>query len=148
LGAYTVLIGLIALLCAALFAGAAFYINLAEHPARMMLPTQFAVLQWRPSYARGFAMQATLAVVGGCSGLWQWYAGGTITWLIGGLLLLLNWPYTLLVIMPTNHILEAEGAERRADSAGLLRRWNRLHMARTGLSLLAVGAMATGVLGY
>ena len=141
------LFGLIALICAAFFAGAAFYINVAEHPARMSIPTSFAVLQWRPSYARGFAMQATLAVIGGGAALWQWYVAGNNAWLIGGVLLLANWPYTLLVIMPTNHILEAEGAELREESAGLLRRWNRLHMVRTALSLLAVGAMAIGAMG-
>ena len=42
----------IAALCAALFAGAALYINLAEHPARMGLETRMAVLQWAPSYKR------------------------------------------------------------------------------------------------
>ena len=141
------LIGLIALICAAFFAGAAFYINVAEHPARMLIPTNFAVLQWRPSYARGFAMQATLAVIGGCAALWQWYAAGSAAWLIGGVLLLANWPYTLLVIMPTNHILEAEGAETSAAADSLLRRWNRLHAVRTGLSLLAVGAMLVGAMG-
>ena len=142
------LIGLIALICAAFFAGAAFYINVAEHPARMLIPAKFAVLQWRPSYARGFAMQATLAVIGGCAALWQWYSASNVAWLIGGVLLLANWPYTLLVIMPTNHILEAEGAETSAEAASLLRRWNRLHMVRTGLSLLAVCVMAAGTLGY
>ena len=141
------LIGLIALICASLFAGAAFYINVAEHPARMLIPSNFAVLQWRPSYARGFAMQATLAVIGGCAALWQWYAAGGAAWLIGGVLLLANWPYTLLVIMPTNHILEAEGAETSAAADSLLRRWNRLHAVRTGLSLLAVGAMLVGAMG-
>ena len=141
-------IGLIGLICAAFFAGAACYINVAEHPARMRLPTQYAVLQWRPSYARGFAMQATLAVIGGCAAMWQYYATGHIAWLVGGVLLLANWPYTLLVIMPTNHKLEAEGAEMSAQAVGLLRRWNRLHTVRTGLSLLAVCAMAAGTLGY
>jgi Domain of unknown function (DUF1772) len=141
------LIGLLALICAAFFAGAAFYINTAEHPARMRIPASYAVLQWRPSYARGFAMQATLAVIGGCAALWQWYAAGNIAWLFGGVLLLANWPYTLLAIMPINHRLEAEGAEMNAEAPELLRRWNRLHMVRTGLSLLAVSAMSIGVMG-
>ena len=42
----------IATLCAALFAGAALYINLVEHPARMGLETRIAALQWAPSYKR------------------------------------------------------------------------------------------------
>jgi Domain of unknown function (DUF1772) len=142
------LVGLIALLSAAFFAGAAFYINFAEHPARMKIPAEFAVRQWRPSYARGFVMQATLAVFGGCAALWQWYVASSIAWLVGSILLLVNWPFTMLIIMPTNHVLQAEGAELRPENVGLLQRWNRLHMVRTGLSLLAVVAMAMGLSGY
>jgi hypothetical protein len=48
----------IATLCAALFAGAALYINLVEHPARMGLETRIAALQWAPSYKRATWMQS------------------------------------------------------------------------------------------
>jgi hypothetical protein len=36
----------VAALAAALFAGAALYINVAEHPSRMGLETRMAALQW------------------------------------------------------------------------------------------------------
>ena len=48
----------LAVLSAALFAGAALYITVAEHPARMGLETRMAVLQWAPSYKRATWMQA------------------------------------------------------------------------------------------
>jgi anthrone oxygenase-like protein len=48
----------LAILCAAVFAGAAIYINLVEHPARMSLDTRAAAAQWAPSYQR-----ATLIVI-------------------------------------------------------------------------------------
>lgn len=43
----------IATLFAALFAGAALYINLVEHPARMGLETSIAAKQWAPILACG-----------------------------------------------------------------------------------------------
>lgn len=58
---------LIATVCAGLFAGAAIYINLVEHPARLEGGTAAALAQWRPSYRRATIMQASLAVVGSVS---------------------------------------------------------------------------------
>ncbi|MCB2063833.1 MAG: DUF1772 domain-containing protein [Novosphingobium sp.] len=137
-------LGLLALVVASAFTGAAFYINLAEHPARMNLATVEAVRQWRPAYRRGFAMQASLAVVGGLLALAQWWLTGGWVWLIGALLILANWPYTLAAIMPVNHLLEAGAPGSDPESDLLLRKWNRLHGGRTILGLLATIALFMG----
>lgn len=66
---------LIATVCAGLFAGAAVYIHLVEHPARLECGTAAALNQWRPSYRRATVMQAALAVVGLLAALGAWAQG-------------------------------------------------------------------------
>ena len=99
--------GLAALVTAAIFFGAAVYINIAEHPARLGLSDEPALAQWGPSYKRGFAMQATVAVVSGILGSAAWWTSGQFLWLAGAVVIVANWPFTLFCIMPTTHLLEA-----------------------------------------
>ncbi|MGD9979415.1 MAG: DUF1772 domain-containing protein [Hyphomonadaceae bacterium] len=129
---------LAALLIASAFTSAAFYINFAEHPARMKLPTSAALMQWKPAYKAGFVMQATLAMLGGAAAIAVAVLDGDWVWAIGGVTLILNWPYTLLVMLPLNNKLMAIETERAGeDVRGMLARWNRLHSGRTLLGALA-----------
>lgn len=55
--------------------------------------------------------------------------------MVGGLLLLLVVPFTLVVILPTNKRLESGELDLRSEEAGrLLERWGRLHALRSILS--------------
>ena len=131
--------GSLALILAALFAGAALYINVAEHPARMKLDAATAVAQWSPSYDRGYVMQASLAVLAGLAGLAAWLQLGGTLWLVGALLMLANWPWTLVAIMPVNRRLKAGAGD---EAATLLNRWAMLHGVRTLLGFAAVACFA------
>jgi 4-hydroxybenzoate polyprenyltransferase len=130
---------LLATLCAAIFAGAAIYINLVEHPARMSLGTAAALAEWRPAYRRATFMQAPLAIVGLLASVGAWATGGRSSWLVGGLLLGAVVPFTLLVTFPTNKRLLDPDVGRDLDQARrLLDRWNRLHAVRSLLGLAAL----------
>jgi Domain of unknown function (DUF1772) len=132
---------LLALVSAALFAGAALYINVAEQPARLLLDDRSLLTQWKPSYKRGFAMQASLAVVSALLGFWAAWLGQDWRWALGAVLILSNWPFTLLGIMPTNHRLEAiPNDQADAGSRILIVKWGGLHAVRTTLGCAAVAA--------
>ena len=81
--------------------------------------------QWRTEFdGRGFTTQPQ-------SGDWRWIPGA--------LVLVANWPYTLLVIQPTNAALKATDLARAGpQSRASIERWGSLHAGRT-----ALGAVAT-----
>jgi hypothetical protein len=112
----------VAVLACGLFAGAAVYVSLVEHPA-----------------SRGTVMQATLAAVCLLSSLAAWLAGASFWWLVAGVLLGSVIPFTLIVILPTNKQLLNPAVDRRsAQTERLLARWGRLHAVRSVLSAVAL----------
>jgi len=121
--------------CAGVFFGAALYINLVEHPARVSCGTDLAVREFAPSYRRATVMQASLAVIGCVCGLSGAWLVGDAQVALAATLLGAVVPVTLLVIFPTNAQLLDSGLDRTSvRAAALLSRWNRLHAVRTILS--------------
>jgi Domain of unknown function (DUF1772) len=132
------LLDLLALVTTGLFAGAALYITIVEHPARVECGVPIAVAEFRPSYRRAAVMQASLAVIGTLAALGRWWSSGGQGWLVGGLLLGAVILFTLVVVLPTNRRLLVGSLNTTSrEAAVLLRRWGHLHVVRTVLSVVA-----------
>ncbi|MDN5941680.1 MAG: DUF1772 domain-containing protein [Nitrospira sp.] len=140
----------VAILTTTIFAGAAIYINLVEHPARMGCSTELAATQWAPSYRRATFMQAPLALIGFLSGITAWWFGAGSLWLIGALLILAVVPFTLIMIEPTinKQLLLLPGRDlRSAETRDLLVKWGRYHAVRSVLGLIASAIFIGQVVG-
>jgi hypothetical protein len=140
-------VGLLALIVAAIFFGAAFYVNVVEQPARLILDDRAALAEWKPAYRRGTAMQAPLAIIGFVLGLVAWWLTAHAGFLIGALAMIAPWPWTLLVIKPINdQLLATEPDKAGPPSRALLVRWGSLHAVRTALSAIAAVAFLSACL--
>jgi hypothetical protein len=132
------LVMLTAVLACTFFTGAAVYINLVEHPARLSCGTEIAAKQWAPSYRRATVMQASLAILAAATGVGRWLQGAGSPWLWGAMVIFAVVPFTLIVIRPTNERLLEPGRDlESAETRRLLEAWGRLHAVRSGLGLVA-----------
>ncbi|MGH9161229.1 MAG: DUF1772 domain-containing protein [Vicinamibacteraceae bacterium] len=125
----------LATLCTGVFAGAAIYITLVEHPARLAAGTAAAIAEFRPSYRRAAPLQASLAAIGSLAAIVAWWQGYGSALLVAGLLQGSVIPFTLLVIYPTNgRLLDPALDGSSPEAAVLLRRWGQLHLVRSVVS--------------
>ena len=142
------LLDLVTLLSLGLFAGAALYVTLVEHPARLRCGTALAIAEFGPSYRRGAVMQASLAAVGCLVGVADWAHGHGVLPLAAGLLMAAVIAFTLVVILPTNkRLLDPTLDSGSTEAATLLARWGHLHAVRTllgGVALLLLGLHLVG----
>jgi Anthrone oxygenase len=129
---------LLAIVTAAAFTGAAIYVSVAEQPARLELDDRALLAQWKPSYAHGALMQASLALVSTVFGLLAFWMTRDWRWLAGAMLILANWPYTLVVILPVNKRLNATPLDAAsAQTRDMIKTWGSLHAGRSALGLAA-----------
>jgi len=138
--------GLLALIAAAFFTGVALYVNVAEQPARLLLDDRALLIEWKPSYKRGAAMQAPLALAGCVLGLIAWWQTSEPGFLIGAVAMIAPWPWTLIGIKPTNDALLATEPDRAGpQTRALVVKWGSLHGVRTAFGALATVAFFVGM---
>jgi hypothetical protein len=140
---------ILATLASGIFAGAALYINFIEHPARLSCGLKLAVTEWRPSYKRATLMQAPLALLGSLFAFLAWWLEKDSAWLLGGAFLFAVIPFTYIVILPTNRLLESDALDFSSGQAEhLLRLWGRLHAVRSALSSVAFTILLIALRGH
>ena len=140
---------ILAFIFTGLFAGAALYVSLVEHPARMSLTLGAALAEFRPSYKRAAQMQVILSLVGAAAAVGAYFLGQGISTLVAGIVLATVIPYTLIAVKPINQqLLDETRTAQTEDTQVLLEKWGSLHMVRTVASLLALVILAVDLLGY
>ena len=129
--------GTFALVFAAAFTGASFYVNWVEQPARLALDDQALLSEWGPSDSRGVSLLAGFALLAAIAGFSAYFESQDVRWAFGALLIICSWLYTYFLMAPLdNQIRSLRGGEVAAARA-LVRQWG---IVESGLA--AIGAAA------
>lgn len=136
----------ISVVLAAVFFGVALYISVAEQPARLSLADAPMLAEWQVSFQIGFVLQGTLTILAGLCGLATWWFVRDWRFLAGGVFMLANWPWTLLVIAPINTALTGMDPASASDASRVLvEEWGQVHLARTLFAMFAALLFAWGL---
>jgi hypothetical protein len=134
------LVGQLALMTAAMFAGSAIYVLACEQPARLALDDRGLLAEFKPSYKHGAALQAPLSLIGCLLGAVAWWQSGDWRWLAGAIAIVSPWPWTLAVIRPINsELLATDLANAGKHTRDLIVSWGHRHAGRVILGV--VGAL-------
>ena len=148
---------LIAFTSVFLFNGAALYISLVEHPARLKLTTRDAAQSFRTSYPRAATLQPALLRIGLVASALRYFKATAPVVLYTESLQrahLINLVtsvtiaiWTVKAMIPGNETLMTKPQLSERDVDRLLRNWGKKHAVRTVLSSVSMGAFLTAQLG-
>jgi hypothetical protein len=130
--------GLLALVFASGLAGAGLYINGVEQPSRMALDDAAMLKEWGPSDRRGVALMASLALLSAIAGLSAYFETHETPYILGALIALVSWPYTLYVMGPVDNQISALAPKDVGAARALLWQWGLLEYGQTGIAIAAV----------
>jgi len=129
----------IALFCCALFAGAATYVSLVEHPRLDEGEAELADTTLVASHPRPAIFQAALGAVGSLAAMLAGSTAGAMWWLAGGAILGAAALWQVFAVLPLTRRLA--GIEPRADPKGAAQMMARLAKLHAALSLAALAAL-------
>jgi hypothetical protein len=74
-----------------------------------------------------------------------WWQIGDLAFMAGAVLMIANWPWTLLGLMPTNNALMGMDAGAPSpQTRALIAKWGKLHAVHSALGSLATIAFLSG----
>lgn len=131
----------IALLCCALFAGAATYVSLVEQPTISAGGTELTGAYILLAQPRPVFFQTLFATAGGLAGIASGIAGGGSLWLAGGLILAFVVLFQLALVLPEmRRLSEMDCSADPEPASALFRKLARLHALQSlaGLASLSM----------
>ncbi|MEC9375519.1 MAG: DUF1772 domain-containing protein [Pseudomonadota bacterium] len=128
---------LIATISAGIWAGVSLYIAFVEHPSILRLGAEVATNYFRIMAKRTAPLMILLAAIGGVAAIFSWYEGSDQLWLIGGILLLIQFPLTAVFIVPTNiKLVKIDLNHSAKEALNLHKHWGQMHLIRTFLGCM------------
>jgi hypothetical protein len=129
----------IALFCCALFAGAATYISLVEHPAIVQGGAELVGSYLLFAKPRPAVFQTSFAAIASLTGLAAGISGAGLWWVLGGVLMgFCTLFYAFAVLPQTHRLLGVDLNGGQAVVSGSIDKLVRLHATQTLASLAAL----------
>ena len=130
--------GTFALIFAAAFTGASFYVNWVEQPARLKLEDEALLSEWGPSDSRGIALLAAYALLAAIAGFSAYFESQDVRWAFGALVIILSWPYAFFLMTPLDNQIRGLRGSDVAAARALVRQWGLVESGLTAIGVAAV----------